>query len=855
MFKSLLLKSKYTSYEDDIGTAFYTPTLRACVRYDRITSCFSSKTLASYAKGLEEFAHGGNHCRMIVSVELSKEDYEQIRAGYQIRESVQDSLLEKLRENLSLEEERNISNLAYLITLGIVNIKIAFTRESIFHDEFGIMEDEIGNVICFCSSNNETVEAFNDNYEVFDITCSWQVSPFDYSKIIINKETFEKLWSNRAENIFVCDIGQVLYREIVSHNKGMVIVDSAQLETNCLLLDYDDQLKLDIKIDPLILLNSGTYKLRLKRYVNPEQSAEHTIRFQPYLTYPAYKKIIYILEQDSLKRDYHFFTTKRLRNYIADREMYIEKRANVGLAIKQQAPEVQARFNEYKNVVDHAFSRKLRDKQMWDSFFMCTMRKSSNFSVPGSGKTASTLGVYAYLQAEGLVKRIVMVGPKNSFDSWIDEFKACFGAKQQVKLFSIQDSSYRSTKEKKQVILYDTGYKNLLLFNYEGLGTYLTEIEKLITPETLLVFDEVHKIKAINGCHASHALEISKNACYTIALTGTPIPNSYTDIHNLLDILYYDEYDEFFGFSIQQLRDPSQEDITVINQKLQPFFCRTTKQELRVPEANPDTIIRVFASNYENELFHILLLKYAKNKLELIIRLLQMESNPEMLLSSLNLSEFSDILDISGDVDQFDYVNYSDDVVSLIHKIQNTKKFDACIETALKLNHTHKPTIIWCIFVDSMLRIKSVLELSGVRVGCIYGAVSMEDRQAILSAFRKGEFDFLITNPHTLAESVSLHNVCHDAIYFEYSYNLVHLLQSKDRIHRLGLPYNQYTQYYFMQEMFSTKDSELYSLDEKIYFRLKEKEQIMLNAIEEDVLEKGMTPEEDLELIFSKLRL
>ena len=46
----------------------------------------------------------------------------------------------------------------------------------------------------------------------------------------------------------------------------------------------------------------------------------------------------------------------------------------------------------------------------------------------------------------------------------------------------------------------------------------------------------------------------------------------------------------------------------------------------------------------------------------------------------------------------------------------------------------------------------------------------------------------LLTNPHTLAESVSLHSVCHDAVYFEYSYNLVHPLQSKDRIHRLGLP-------------------------------------------------------------------
>lgn len=32
-----------------------------------------------------------------------------------------------------------------------------------------------------------------------------------------------------------------------------------------------------------------------------------------------------------------------------------------------------------------------------------------------------------------------------------------------------------------------------------------------------------------------------------------------------------------------------------------------------------------------------------------------------------------------------------------------------------------------------------------------------------------GKIQVLLTTPHTLAESVSLHSVCHDAIYFEYS--------------------------------------------------------------------------------------
>lgn len=132
------------------------------------------------------------------------------------------------------------------------------------------------------------------------------------------------------------------------------------------------------------------------------------------------------------------------------------------------------------------------------------------------------------------------------------------------------------------------------------------------------------------------------------------------------------------------------------------------------------------------------------------------------------------------------------------------------------------------------------------------GEVALDDRINLINHFREGQFDVLITNPHTLAESVSLHTVCHDAIYFEYSYNLVHLLQSKDRIHRLGLPDNQYTQYYYMQDFFMY-DGEEFSVDEKVYLRLQEKEKVMLEAIDNQELEPAYTSEEDLKIIFGDI--
>ena len=124
----------------------------------------------------------------------------------------------------------------------------------------------------------------------------------------------------------------------------------------------------------------------------------------------------------------------------------------------------------------------------------------------------------------------------------------------------------------------------------------------------------------------------------------------------------------------------------------------------------------------------------------------------------------------------------------------------------------------------------------------------------LIDDFKNRQFEVLITNPHTLAESVSLHMVCHDAIYFEYSFNLVHLLQSKDRIHRLGLKSNQYTQYYFLQQYYEYGGKEV-SIGNKIYQRLKEKEVVMIEAINNDVLESVTSYEEDLELIFGEVLL
>ncbi len=101
-----------------------------------------------------------------------------------------------------------------------------------------------------------------------------------------------------------------------------------------------------------------------------------------------------------------------------------------------------------------------------------------------------------------------------------------------------------------------------------------------------------------------------------------------------------------------------------------------------------------------------------------------------------------------------------------------SEKISACINLVKKLIAEDKTVIIWCIFKNSMHSISKILNKNNISTKIVDGEVDLEDRQQILEDFKNGFTKVLITNPHTLAESVSLHSVCHDAVYFEYSYNL-----------------------------------------------------------------------------------
>lgn len=840
-------KTSYNSYDNDIINEFYIRTLSNSISYDRVSAYFDSKILALYSIGLEKIFNNHGKIRFIFSQQLTEKDYQLMLDGYNNR--VNEILLNNYRNSdITAEDKLRLSNLAFLIERNIVDIKIAFTKSGILHDKFGLISDESDNTIYFRGSNNETVAAIESNHESFEVSCSWNEEKLENEKIEEAKKNFNKMWNDSTYGMRVIEIPEIIKKEIMKFYNGNIMLDCEINYYNSLVADMDDSNKLIVRNELLSNIDFDKdydYKNYIKKYV--ESINKKIMYFSDNMNYIDMEKVIKRFEKSSEYNNYNFIVSSKLRNYIKSNNLEIEKRKELGKLIKRKDSVVYQKFLEFNTVVNSEMERKLRDKQMWDAFFITKMIKSANYSVPGAGKTSIVYGAFSYLNSKEIneVDKLIVIGPKNSFKSWKDEFYACFGDNKKLNLLNIQSDKYRNSSERISTLRFESNNNNLILINYDLLYTLQDVLKEIIDDRTFLIFDEVHKVKSVTGVWSSSALNVSKNAKYKVILTGTPIPNSYVDLYTQLNILFTNEYNTFFKFTPKELNKKDDNISQKINDSIYPFFCRTTKKDLNIPMPNIDKKIFVPMNSKEQELFSIIRRKYAKNGLALYIRLMQASTNPKLLLNKLNYGDLTSLLGNEEDEND-DNLIYSDEHINknsdfsvnektLIASMDMTSKFWNGIELIEKLVKEKKQVLVWGIFINTIEKINEELTKRGIKSKVIYGATDLKDREKIIDEFKNNEFNVLITNPHTLAESVSLHKTCHDAIYFEYSFNLTHMLQSRDRINRLGLNDNQYTQYYYLILRNDIFDED--SIDLKTYDRLKEKEDLMIKSIEGELIE------------------
>lgn len=477
-----------------------------------------------------------------------------------------------------------------------------------------------------------------------------------------------------------------------------------------------------------------------------------------------------------------------------------------------------------ESLINNMKSRKLYPLQMLSAFHMAFAQNACNFSVPGAGKTSVVYGAYAYLKNlpnddPKHVDRLFIIGPLSSFGPWELEYEECFGNKaESMRLIS---SINKSVKES---YLYSSSPAEITLTSYQStVSIHQDIIAFLKRNKVMLVLDEAHKIKNTQGAiTATTVLQFAQYAKARIVLTGTPAPNGYEDLYNLYNFLWPNKH--IIKFSISQLKnmslDESDARIEILLHEIEPFFIRITKSNLNLPPVEYK-VVKVQMSPEQKDIYDVIEGRLMKGIQEDMsndyvseitkaktIRLMQAATNPVLLKEPLRNAIGEDgYMNLEEDESDKSFVkrviNYNNEEIPA--------KFLKVFDLVKEILKRGEKVIIWATFIRNIEMLSDFLNYQGISTRTLYGGtpverntISDEDleftREGIVREFNQADssFSVIIANPFAVAESISLHKACHNAIYLERSFNAAHYIQSKDRIHRYGLQAGILTRYYFL---------------------------------------------------------
>ena len=465
--------------------------------------------------------------------------------------------------------------------------------------------------------------------------------------------------------------------------------------------------------------------------------------------------------------------------------------------------------------------RRLTEFQSRDVASLLALSNGANFSVPGAGKTTVTFALHVLLHYEGL--KLFVISPKSAFSAWTDVIQECIGgdasawAKEPFTILTGSTDVVRSG--------FDSS-PNRLIMNYEQLPSNTDLVNQFLAQHHVhLVLDESHRIKGGHQVQrASALLRAAPLAQRRDILSGTPMPQSSRDLQSQLDFLWPGS-----GLS-RQIRDGTSPRAVIGR-----LYVRTTKADLALPP-----VVRSFKQvpmgRGQRALYGIVksealrdlstfrrrrghdILKARRS----VMRLLQLSVNPVLAVKAMMKSDRT----------------LESGLARQVLEDGPSPKIIAVRDHARQLAAEDRKSVIWTIFTDTIQQLERML--ADLEPVSLYGAVASGDaddpqtREGRLRRFHEDPSCMvLVANPAAAGEGISLHKVCHDAIYVDRSYNATHYLQSIDRIHRLGLPENVLSNIYIFQTM---APKGLGSIDHSVSRRLRSKMDAMYQLLDDQDL-------------------
>lgn len=476
-------------------------------------------------------------------------------------------------------------------------------------------------------------------------------------------------------------------------------------------------------------------------------------------------------------------------------------------------------------------NRSLYDLQLLSAYHLAFAQNACNFSVPGAGKTSVVYGAFAYLSNldkndKKYVDKLLIISPLSAFGPWELEYEECFGEKPSTKRLN----GSVSLGDKKQY-LYSLDSAKITLLSYASVPSLKEELIYFLRNNKVMVaLDEAHKIKNTSGgITATGVLDIATFCSSRVVLTGTPAPNGYEDLYNLYKFIWPTK--KVIPFEVYQLKDMSKSEndprVNTLLRAVEPFFIRVKKSDLGIPAATEHAPIIVRMGDTQRRIYDVIEKRYMGEivsnrdnsfRQDLVkarlIRLMQAATNPNLL--TVPLKNFASFENFDPEVVEEDN--------SLIKEIlqysanEVPAKFVKARELIEDIIHNKGKVVVWAIYVKNILDFEAYLQSCGIPCRTLYGATPVasgdedddttETREKIISEFHREDssFNVIIANPFAVSESISLHKVCHNAIYMERSFNAAHFIQSKDRIHRYGLKQGTVTNYYYLLSEGSVDD-------------------------------------------------
>ena len=144
-------------------------------------------------------------------------------------------------------------------------------------------------------------------------------------------------------------------------------------------------------------------------------------------------------------------------------------------------------------------------------------------------------------------------------------------------------------------------------------------------------------------------------------------------------------------------------------------------------------------------------------------------------------------------------------LVSDYASYETPAKFVQLAALVERLRNDGRKVLVWSNFVRNLETLERMLAVH--QPALVHGGIPSEVTQPEAARVREDELNrfrtepdcgVLLANPAAMGEGVSLHQVCHDMIYLERTFNAGQYLQSVDRIHRLGLKRHTETNIYFL---------------------------------------------------------